>query len=85
LENGLTAAAQGVAAASSDVEAVADWLADTRRRTAAELAAVLVSAEAVSIVLGGADAPAAAATVGARVLGALDAAIEAGAELAIRP
>jgi hypothetical protein len=85
LADGLTVAADGVAAASSDADAVADWLTDSRRRTAVELAAVLASTEAVSIVLGGADAPAAAATVAARVLGAVDAAIEAGAVLATRP
>ena len=54
---------------------------DARSRLAMELAAVLTSAEAVSIVLGAPDAQRAAATIAVRVLSVVDDVIAEGAVL----
>jgi hypothetical protein len=84
LSGGLAAAAENLRVTSSTADAVAAWLGDTRARLAAELAAVLSSAEAVAVVLRSADAPPAAAAIAVRVLAAVDEAITSGAELALR-
>jgi hypothetical protein len=82
LSEGVTSAAAHVLATSSTADAVAAWLADARERLAIELAAVLTSAEAVSLVLGAPDAQQAAATIAVRVLSVVDGVIAQGAMLA---
>lgn len=81
LSDGVASAAAQVLATSSSADAVAAWVADARSRVAIELAAVLTSAEAVSLVLGAPDAQRAAATVAVRVLSVVDDVIAEGAML----
>ena len=77
----MASAAAHVLATSSSADAVAAWVTDARSRVAIELAAVLTSAEAVSIVLGAPDAQRAAATIAVRVLSVVDDVIAEGAML----
>ncbi|GAA4693352.1 hypothetical protein [Phytohabitans rumicis] len=72
---GLTAR---LAATQAYTEAVADWATQSRRSLARELAAVLGSTEAVTVTTEpvGPAAAVAAAEIGARLLGAVDAAYE---------
>jgi hypothetical protein len=81
LAEALASAAAGVRETSTAADAMAGWLADVRARLAVELAAVLSSAEAVTVVLGAPEAPLAAATIATRVLSAVDEAITTGAAL----
>ena len=81
ISDGVASAAAHVLVTSSSADAVAAWLSDARSRLAMELAAVLTSAEAVSIVLGAPDAQRAAATIAVRVLSVVDDVIAAGAVL----
>jgi hypothetical protein len=81
LSDGVASAAAHVLVTSSSADAVAAWLTDARSRLAMELAAVLTSAEAVSVVLGAPDAQRAAATIAVRVLSVVDDVIAAGAVL----
>ncbi|GIF51785.1 hypothetical protein DFJ67_1664 [Asanoa ferruginea] len=74
-------AADALAATARLADEVAAWIARTRSRLAAVLADALGSAEAVSVVLGLADAPRSASAIATRVLAAIDEAVTDGESL----
>jgi hypothetical protein len=81
LAGDLGQAADELAATGRLADEVADWIARTRSRLAAVLADALGSTEAVSVVLGLADAPRSAAAIATRVLAAIDEAVADGESL----
>jgi hypothetical protein len=74
-------AADELAATGRLADDVAAWIARTRSRLASVLADALGSTEAVSVVLGLADAPRSAAAIATRVLAAIDEAVADGESL----
>jgi hypothetical protein len=81
LAGDLGEAADALAATGRLADEVAAWITRTRSRLAAVLADALGSAEAVSVVLGMADAPRCAAAIATRVLAAIDEAVADGESL----